>query len=384
MRIVFANTVPVGLAVHARGQLRWLSSEGHEVMAVTAHGLGLEELERREQVAVRIIPMQRDISPARDLRALGAWIRLLLRVRPDVIVYGSPKASLLGSVSGALASVQRRIYIAHGARFEGAVGLKRSILRWADRITCALSSEVIAVSPSVERAFLDASIVRRGRIRTVGYGSCNGVDLVRFAPMTPLARSQQRALAGIASGEAVVGFVGRLTRDKGLDQLVESLRLVVGLLPEGRSLTLLVAGWEEETTADEVRRGLPQVTVRYLGFVREIEKIYPLCDVMLLPTRREGLPSSVLEAAACGVPTIANAVTGTVDAILDGQTGYLVMDGSAPEMAERTLELLSNPVKCERLGSAARRFVESRFSQERVWPALLDVYVGSASVKSEG
>ena len=185
---------------------------------VSSPGKDLGEVAARDAVASAGVVIGREIAPWRDLAALGRLWRLMRRVRPTIAHVGTPKAGLLGGLAAWLAGVPCRVYTLHGLRLETASGLKRQLLIGCERAACALAHRVICVSSSLRRQAIDLRLVDAGKAIVGASGSANGVDLSRFYPTRKrlaMAAEARRSL-GIPTASPVVGFVGRLTRDKGI------------------------------------------------------------------------------------------------------------------------------------------------------------------------
>lgn len=265
------------------------------------------------EAVVHRLPMAKTMTPVADARALLAWVRLLRALRPTVVIGASPKGGLLAMSAARIARVPRRIFLHRGARWETLTGASRRVTMAAERATCASATDVVAVSDSLADLVVSAGITgARRRPVVLGPGGSKGVDLRRFQASAP------------REGAPVLGFVGRLTADKGLDVVLAALAAVRAEHPAAR---LLVAGDLDPADPPDpavlaALRADPGVEL--LGWRRDLEAVYPLFDVLVFPSAREGLPNAVIEAAACGVPTVGWDVTGVTDAVADGVSGRLV------------------------------------------------------------
>ena len=376
-RVVFVVTTPLTADVLLRGQLRWFRDRGDEVTVIAGPGPELRRVAEREGVSAVEVPLEREISPRRDARALLALVRELRRLRPHVVHASTPKAGLLATLAATLARVPVRVYLLRGLRLETARGTTRRVLRACEQLSMGLAHQVLANSPSLRRAALEEGLVHPARIRVLGAGSSNGFDARRFVPRpaegAPLdaEAGALRERLGLPAGAPVVGFVGRFTRDKGLADLLlamDRLRLT------HQQARLLLVGAPEEgdpLPTEVLARIEREPWIARPGFLLDTAPAYRLMDVLAFPSAREGLPNAPLEAAASEVPTVGYAVTGTTDAVQDTRTGTLVPPGDVAALAAALAHYLDDPARRRRHGQAARARVFEELRPERVW-SLLD------------
>ena len=370
-RIVLGATVGRSLSV-LDGLPQHLAHLGWDVHVVSSGGAELEALGALPGVTATALSMERDPSPLRDLVSLWAWLRYLRRTRPTVLFVGTPKAALLALLAGAVMRVPRRVYILRGLRLESARGVVRIGLEAMERLTCRLAHVVVSVSPSLRAKALELGIVEESKIRVLGAGSSNGVDLVRFRPRPRATHLGDLQLAGDVP---VVGFVGRLTRDKGLSTLAEARRT---LLENELDHQLLIVGGvdgDADSLAELTSTGRPAVQI---GHVPDTAPYYALMDVVVLPTLREGFPNTVLEASASGRPVITTDATGAVDSVVPGRTGLVVPTADPPALAAAIEAVLADVELADRLGRGGRRHVEEHFARADVWDRLVDVLLPAA------
>lgn len=327
------------------------------------------------------IPFVREPSPWRDLRSLVSSISLIRRVRPDIMVVSTPKAGLIGMVAAWFCRVPVRVYTVRGFRFETMSGFRRRLFRMFERVIVRLSHHIVFNSMSLCRIAESEGIIRPGRGRIIGSGSGNGIDVRRFSPVHLPTRSSARTHWAIPLDAIVIGFVGRLTADKGVDDLVqvftENLETEPRLESVRENLWLVVVGDREpgdplDPRTSEFLADHPRI--RHLGWIDHPESVYPMFDILAFPSYREGFPNVPLEAQLCGIPVVGYAATGTVDAVRDGETGLLVAVGNRRDLAHALVTLLTDPALRTRLTAEASTWVRNTFDQHQLWTELATSY----------
>jgi hypothetical protein len=213
-----------------RDRLRALREAGFRVTLISSPGELLDSTARQAGVEQVAIPICREISPLKDLVSLFRLWRLLGRCKPDLVEFSTPKAGLLGMLTACLRGVPRRIYMLRGLKLETATGWKRRLLLAAEWLTARCAHVVLCNSESLRSEALAMGLAPRARMRLLGDGSSNGVDMDRFSP----GPNDVRARLGYSRQTRVVGFVGRLTRDKGVPELIEALAGILHEEPEAR------------------------------------------------------------------------------------------------------------------------------------------------------
>ncbi len=370
--VLYGVTAGTSVQTLLRGQLAWLGAHGWQVHVACAPGDALDAAADREGFTPHPVRMSRSMDPLADLAALVAWLRLLRRLRPEVTNVSTPKAALLGSVAAWVLRVPRRVYVVRGLRLEGASGPARTLLWLAERLTIALSTDVLVVSRSLGHALHTHRLLGRRPARLIGDGSSNGVDAAAVARRTAAGdRSALRERLGLAEDAFVVGYVGRLVADKGIDTLLAGVAAA-----RTRPALLLVGSLDEPAIAATLETSV--VPVAHVPWTDDVWTYYAAMDVLCLPTLREGFPNVVLEAAAAGIPSIATDATGAVDAVVDGVTGITVPVGDADGIAAAIDRLTADPDECVRMGEAARRRAARDFPPERIWAGVSATMLGEA------
>jgi len=361
-----------------QGQLEYSQKRGFDVTLLCPERRN-GEWKVAEPAGVRVleVAMARSIAPLQDLVSLWRVSCAMRTLRPAVTNVGTPKAGLLGGFAAWLNHVPCRFYTLHGLRFETTKGLKRRLLIYMERLACRFAHRVVCVSHSVREKAITSRLTRRDRLIVLGYGSCNGVDASRFAPNPKLmarAAALRRQL-GIPERAAVILFVGRLTRDKGIPELVEAF---ARLDEQFLNLRLLLVGCfeVEDPLPPETRRQLEkQPHIIFVGAVQDTPSYYAAADIVVLPSHREGLPTVILEAQAAGKPVVGANATGIVDLVTDGETGLLFPVGDATALSKTIARLLTDEDLVRKLEVSGQERVRRDFQQERIWEAQYRAYL---------
>lgn len=373
-RIMMAVTSDISLRL-MRGFPEYLAEKGLEVHVVCSPGRVLDSRDRQSGVHYHALNMQRDPAPFRDFTALLRWIRLCLQVRPDLISVGTPKAALLGGLAGWITRVPRRVYHQRGLRLETASGFHAVVLGIAERMTVSVAHIVLAVSPSLSKAMVERKLASADKITVVASGSSNGVDLEEFdsSRFTVGELNKVRNDLGLRKDSQTIGYVGRLTKDKGFDVLESAISL---LQKRGITYNILIVGGvdDPESSATLARLLSSGLRVASTGSVDDPSIYYHLMDILCLPTYREGYPNVVLEASASRTATITTDATGAIDSVVAGVTGSIVARGDARALAAELESLLQNPANLRTLGDQARLHAEEHFDRRQVWKNLETFY----------
>ncbi|MPZ17008.1 MAG: glycosyltransferase [Luteitalea sp.] len=373
MRIVHITTVPQSLRFLG-GQVGFMKAQGFDIAAISSPGPELDQFGEQEEVPVHAVSMPRQIAPLSDLRAVARITSWLRRYRADIVHAHTPKGGLLGLISAVLTRVPVRFYHMRGLPFVTAAGWQRQLLKWTERTSCLLAHRVFCVSRSLREVAIAEGICAASKIVVLHHGG-NGVDAsARFNPARAPSRVAVRQRHDIPGEALVIGFVGRLVRDKGIVELADAWQ---ELRCRHAHLHLLVVGRlesSEPVSHDIVSRLQEDARVHLVGYA-DSASLYPAMDLVVLPTYREGLPNVLLEAAAMKLPTVATHIPGCVDAVVDDVTGTLVPVRDVARLTAAIERYITDDDRRQTHGRAGRERVLRDFQPEAIWKALAQEYM---------
>ncbi len=357
------------------GQFAFFRQKGYRMFAVCSESEYLDGYAREQGFGYKVVPVKRSFSVKQDVKSIRQICSYIRENKIGVIVGHTPKGGLLAMLAGWLMRVPRRIYFRHGLVYETSHGLKRFVLMTVDRISSACATKIVCVSPSVLQRSIEDHLAPADKQLVLGNGTCSGIDTQgKFCPEKidgdHLAAMRRRW--GIADGDWVIGYTGRLVKDKGIIELVSAFRK---LKKRYRNMKLLLVGMFEvrdalpEDIQDDIKND-PQIV--WTDFQNtDQEYFYAMMNVYVLASYREGFPTGVLEAQSMGVPVVTTRVTGCRDAIVEGRTG-LFAEHSADSIAEAITEIHDKKVVS---GTAARKWVVEKFDNLIVWNEIEKLYI---------
>lgn len=325
-----------------------------------------------ESISRVAIAIARPIAPWADVLALLALSRLFRQRRFDLVHSITPKAGLLAMLAARLAGVPLRLHSFTGQVWVTRTGFMRSLLKGADRLIARLATQVLADSTSQREFLIAQGIVSASKSAVLAHGSICGVDTARFRPD---ASARERVLRkhGIPPGAIVFLYLGRINRDKGVLDLAHAFAEAGSRCADAH---LLLVGPDEGDLRAELASAAGACAARLhnAGLTDRPEDYFAAADVFCLPSYREGFGTTIIEAAAAGVPAIGSRIYGITDAIVEGETGLLFAAGEVQQLALCMITLASDNGLRERLGKDARERAMRDFSSASVSAALLEYY----------
>ena len=369
-KLIRVSTVPLSLHLLLQGQLKMLSEE-YEVVAVSSPGEELEKVAEREGVRTVVVPMERRISPFKDLVSLFRLITLFRKEKPDIVHSLTPKAGLLSMLAAWIGRVPVRIHTFTGLVFPTATGRKQKLLMATDRLTCRCATYINPEGEGVKKDLENYHITGRP-LHIIGNGNINGIDLAHY-DRTP----EVMAEAGKYRDETCFTFcfVGRLVRDKGMNELVSAFTDLHGEFPNAR--LWLVGSFEQQldpVTPQTEHHILHHPAIRFMGWQEDVRPFLAGADAFVFPSYREGFPNVVLQAGAMGLPCIVTNINGCNEIIEDGRNGIIIPPHDREQLYLAMRTLIASPQKTRELAAEARMRVVRKYDREKLWEALRSVY----------
>lgn len=378
VRVARLASVPFFLVSQLQAQVEQLAAYGMEVQLVSGEGPELSRLHLGPRLRHTAIEFVRPIRPWRDLKTLWQLILLFARERPEIVHSTTPKPGLLAAIAGFVTRVPVRLHTFTGQPWLHRRGLVRRLARAADRVIGMLNTRCYADSHSQRQFLIEEGLIPAAKLYVLGGGSLAGVDIARFDRnrWTESERQGLRQKYSIGPDAKVILFLGRIARDKGVQELLTAFEQLV---LEGYDCHLLLVGPSDEECGGEsfLLSGAPRAAghIQTIGYTDCPERYLAFSDLLCLPSYREGFGTVVIEAAAMGVPTVGTRINGLKDAVVDGETGLLVEPRDAGALHEALAALLSSPERLARLGQAARERVQRSFDARYVNRLLAEEYL---------
>lgn len=370
-KIFRVATVPQSLSSFCRGMLKELSRE-YEVVAVSSPGKLLDEVGAREGVRTIAVPMERHISLVRDLKSLWRMWRVMRRERPDMVHSMTPKAGLISMMAGWLTGVPVRVHTFTGLVWPTSKGFKRRVLMATDWLTCACATHIIPEGEGVKSDLLNHHITHKP-IKVLGYGNVKGIDLNRYNP-DEFDAEQHNGFTFV--------FVGRIVRDKGINELVKAFDR---LHQEHEDVRLVLIGPREDDLDPVLPETLARINrgdgIEAVGRQSDVRPFYAQADALVFPSYREGFPNVVIEAGAMGLPSIVTDINGSREIIINGQNGVIVPSQDEQALYKAMKHFVENPDKIKAMAANARPLIASRFEQGYVRKCLYDFYHEILNIK---
>lgn len=366
-KICYVVTIPLTIRAFFLPQLKYLSENGFDVTVVCSNDHTLKD-ELGEKIHFFPIDIPRGISFKESITAIRTLEKFFVKEKFDLIQYSTPNAAFYASIAAKKAGCKIRNYHLMGFRYLGASGIGKIILKFIEKVTCCNSTSIECVSKSNLELGIQENLFNRDKVTVVWNGSTGGVDLNRFDyQKRDIWRKDVRGNLGFSDGDFVYGFVGRITRDKGINELLEAF-----LKLKDDSKLLLVGKFENPENLNQtlLEKAKKSEKIVFHDAVSDVERYYAAIDVLVLPSYREGFGNVVIEAGAVGTPAIVSDIPGPIDTIDIGETALVVTVKNADALNKILRKIRENNYKV--MGEKAAQFVKEKFDSKILCKKILE------------
>jgi glycosyltransferase involved in cell wall biosynthesis len=374
-KIIRASTIPLSLNVLLKGQLQFLSKH-FEVIGLASNGSEMSEVQKREGIATLTVDMQRNISPFKDLIALFKLYFVFKKEKPLIVHSITPKAGLLSMLAAKAAGVPIRMHTFTGLVFPSRTGFIQKILIKTDQILCGAATHVYPEGQGVKNDLIRFGITSKP-LKIIANGNVNGID-VSYFDTAHFSTSEIEALKtkwNIQPTDFVFVFVGRLVRDKGINELIVAFK---NLATKQQNVKLLLVGnYEQELDPllpETINAIESEPQIVSVGYQNDVRPFFAIANALVFPSYREGFPNVVLQAGAMGLPSIVTDINGCNE-IIENKINGLIIPSKDANAIEKAMEIYLTDVNFYNFTkSNARQKITEKFDQLIVWNALLSEY----------
>ncbi len=358
VKICFVVAVDMTLKFILLSELRFFKNKGHDVFVVCSLGKWLDDI-RKEGVIVKEIRIKRSVfSPIFDVVSLWKLFFYFKQERFDVVLTFTPKPGLLGQLAAKMAGVPMIVNTIFGFYFhEKTPYFQRKFFILIEKIAARCSDFIFFRNKEDFETAQKEHIVKHGLAEYIG----DGVDIAKYniSKFSPDFINEKRQSLKIPVGAPVIGIVARLVKEKGYAELFEAFQKVVEKFPKA---VLLVVGLADLQKKDSIKPPSRE-NIIFLGERTDVDELYALMDMFVLPSYREGFPHSVMEASAMALPVITTNVRGCRDAVEANVTGIVIPPKSSEALQKAITYFLENPPIAKIMGQAGRKKAEKDFNK---------------------
>ena len=369
------TTVPESLNILLRGQHKFMSTNGFEVIGISSAGNALYEVSQEEEIRVIEINMSRKITPIKDFLSVYNLYKLIKKEKPIIVHSHTPKAGAVAMMAAKIANVPIRLHTVAGLPLMEAKGIKRKLLNFVEKVTYACATKVYPNSKGLYDFIVEEELISSKKMKIIANGSSNGIDTSYFDSERISEKQREEFLTRliIQKKDFVFIFVGRLVGDKGINELIDAFARI----KDSNVKLLLVGGLESDLdplkseTIHEIDKNKNIISV---GFQKDVRPYFAISHCLVFPSYREGFPNVVLQAGAMGLPSIVSNINGCNEIIQEGINGSIIPSKDRESLYTVMHKIISDEAWRKQLAGNARDIIVSHYEQKLVWDALLIEY----------
>jgi glycosyltransferase involved in cell wall biosynthesis len=375
-KLIRITTVPLSLEKLLEGQLAFMKAY-FEVVAISAEKETLEAYGKREGVRVFPLALTRKITPITDLKAVYRLYRFLKKEKPAIVHTHTPKAGIVGMMAAWLAGVPHRLHTVAGLPLMEATDAKRKVLDIVEKLTYRFATKVYPNSKGLYDFILAEKFTEPSKLSIIGNGSSNGIDTAYFDP-SQYADGEKNSIRqelGIPQNHFTFVFVGRLVKDKGINELVAAF---LNLSTSEKNISLILVGPFEDDLDPLHPETLKNIknnpNIHSVGFKKDVRPYFLASDALAFPSYREGFPNVVMQAGAMDLPSIVTDINGCNEIIAQGKNGLIIPPKNETALFEAMKKMVNDPKEFAQLKISARQTIVENYDRKELWEALLAEY----------
>lgn len=374
-KIIRITTIPLSLKILIRGQMKFIASNGFDVICASSQGPEIKEVEDYERCKHYVLPLTRKLTPLKDLIALYKTYVFFKKENPLIVHTHTPKAGTIGMIAAKLAGVPHRLHTVAGLPLLEASGNRRRLLNFVEKFTYSCATRIYPNSVGLKEIILQNNFCKSNKLKIIAKGSSNGID-TKYYDLSHISNEYKKKLRGelgINNDDFVFIFVGRLVGDKGVNELVGAFKK----LQTPNSKLLLVGSFEAELdplqdrTLMEIENNNNIICV---GFQNEVRPYYSIANVLVFPSYREGFPNVVLQAGSMGLPCIVSNINGCNEIIIENYNGMIIPVKNTLVIYYAMRKIFKDLDFYNRLKQNSRKRIVENYEQVVVWEAILKEY----------
>jgi len=375
-KLIRITTVSMALTTLLRGQLRFMD-QYYDVLAVSSGGGTFDDVYEYEGVKTKVLTMSRTITPFKDLKSLFKLYKLFKKEKPFIVHTHTPKAGTLGMLAAKLAGVPHRFHTIAGLPLLEANGAKRLLLNTVEKITYACASKIYPNSFAMKDIIIKNKFTKESKLKVIEKGSTNGIDTNHFDPklIDEASKKELKKTLNINPEDLVFVFVGRLVRDKGINELVKTFTKLNSEYPSTK--LILVGPFEDHLnplkpiTYELIKN---HKSISYVGYQKDVRPYFAISDVLAFPSYREGFPNVVMQAGSMGLASIVTDINGCNEIIENEVNGMIIPPKNEDALFKAMKFMINHPEERIKMANMSRSKIVNNYQQKIVWNALLKEY----------
>ncbi|PTL98739.1 MAG: glycosyltransferase family 1 protein [Bacteroidetes bacterium] len=366
----------MALTTLLKGQLRFMN-QYFDVLAVSSGGGTFDDVAKHEGVKTQALTMSRTITPFKDLKSLFLLYKLFKKEKPFIVHTHTPKAGTLGMIAAKLAGVPHRLHTIAGLPLLITTGPKRLLLNIVEKITYACASKIYPNSFAMKDIIIKNKFTKESKLKVIEKGSTNGVDTSHFDPnlFDEASKIKLQNELAINKEDTVFVFIGRIVKDKGMNELMHTFAKLNLDYPNTK--LLLVGPFE-----DHLNPLLPETydliknheSIIHVGYQKDVRPYFAISDILAFPSYREGFPNVVMQAGSMGLVSIVTDINGCNEIIENGMNGLIIPPKNENALFEAMKYMINHPEERNNMANSSRSKIVKNYQQKIVWNALLNEY----------